>query len=42
MPKTDMTFGIYSGETKMDHRARWMETAIRYPTIKDGPDPSPA
>lgn len=33
--KTDMTFGIYSGETRMDHRARWMETAISYPTITD-------
>ena len=31
--KTDMTFGIYSGETRMDHRARWIEKAIRYPTI---------
>jgi integrase len=40
--KTDMTFGIYSGETKMDHRARWMETAIKYPAIKDGSDPLPA
>jgi hypothetical protein len=31
--KTDMTFGIYSGETRMDHRARWVETAIKYPSI---------
>ena len=29
--KTDMTFGIYSGETRMDQRARWLEKAIRYP-----------
>ncbi|HET7879631.1 MAG TPA: tyrosine-type recombinase/integrase [Acetobacteraceae bacterium] len=28
--KTDMTFGIYSGETRMDHRARWLSKAIRY------------
>jgi integrase len=33
--KTDMTFGIYSGETRMDHRARWLEKAIRYPAITD-------
>ena len=33
--KTDMTFGIYSGETRMDHRARWMEQAIGYPAIPD-------
>ena len=29
--KTDMTFGIYSGETRMDHRARWLVKAVRYP-----------
>jgi integrase len=29
--KTDMTFGIYSGETRMDQRARWLTTAIKYP-----------
>jgi integrase len=33
--KTDMTFGIYSGETRMDHRARWLTKAIRYPAITD-------
>jgi integrase len=33
--KTDMTFGIYSGETRMDHRARWLAKAIRYPTITE-------
>jgi hypothetical protein len=38
--KTDMTFGIYSGETRMDHRARWLETAIRYPTIRDDRHPA--
>jgi hypothetical protein len=26
--KTDMTFGIYSGETRMDHPARWLAKAI--------------
>lgn len=31
--KTDMTFGIYSGETRMDHRVQWLEKAIRYPTV---------
>ena len=31
--KTDMTFGVYSGETRMDHRATWLEKAISYPTI---------
>ena len=30
--KTDMTFGIYSGETRMDHRARWLAKAICYPS----------
>jgi integrase len=33
--KTDMTFGIYSGETRMDHRARWLAKAIRYPVVTD-------
>jgi site-specific recombinase XerD len=37
--KTDMTFGIYSGETRMDHRARWLVKAIHYPTITDGHHP---
>lgn len=31
--KTDMTFGIYSGETRMDHRYRWLVKAIRYPDL---------
>jgi hypothetical protein len=29
--KTDMTFGVYSGETRMDHRARWLVKAVNYP-----------
>jgi integrase len=29
--KTDLTFGIYSGETRMDHRLRWLKKAIVYP-----------
>jgi integrase len=33
--KTDMTFGIYSGETRMDHRARWLAKAVRYPRATD-------
>jgi integrase len=37
--KTDMTFGIYSGETRMDHRARWLAKAIRYPSITDAHHP---
>jgi integrase len=32
--KTDMTFGIYSGETRMDHRAKWLAKAIRYPSLQ--------
>jgi integrase len=39
--KTDMTFGIYSGETRMDHRARWLAKAVRYPSIKDDRHPAP-
>jgi site-specific recombinase XerD len=38
--KTDMTFGVYSGETRMNHRARWLANAIQYPTITPGPSPS--
>jgi integrase len=30
--KPTMTYGLYSGITRMDLRARWMEQAIRYPT----------
>ncbi len=37
--KTDMTFGLYSGETRMDHRARWLAQAIRYPSITDDRHP---
>ena len=37
--KTDMTFGLYSGETRMDHRARWLAKAIRYPVVKDAHHP---
>ena len=33
--KPTMTYGLYSGITKMDLRARWMEQAIRYPTVTD-------
>jgi site-specific recombinase XerD len=49
--KTDMTFGIYSGETRMDHRARWLVKAVRYPIVTDArhaaqdrtePPPQPA
>lgn len=40
--KTDMTFGIYSGETRMDQRARWLNKAIRYPAITDVRHPTPA
>jgi integrase len=39
--KTDMTFGLYSGETRMDHRARWLATAIHYSDIKDDHHPGP-
>lgn len=39
--KTDMTFGIYSGETRMNHRAKWLAKAVRYPTIKDDRHPAP-
>jgi integrase len=39
--KTDMTFGIYSGETRMDHRERWLKLAIKYPPIKHGHRPRP-
>jgi len=32
--KTDMTFGIYSGETRMDHRKKWLAKAVKYPVVK--------
>ena len=37
--KSDMTFGLYSGETRMDHRARWLAKAIHYPSVTDGHRP---
>jgi integrase len=37
--KTDMTFGIYSGETRMDHRERWLAKAIRYPAVTSARHP---
>ena len=37
--KTDMTFGLYSGETRMDQRARWLAQAIRYRSVKDDHHP---
>jgi integrase len=40
--KTDMTFGLYSGETRMDHRAQWLAKAIRYPSLTEAHHPSPA
>ena len=39
--KTEMTIGNYSGETRMDHRAKWLAKAVRYPTIKDDRHPAP-
>jgi site-specific recombinase XerD len=33
--KTEMIFGIYSGETRMDHRARWIAKALQYPPVKE-------
>jgi integrase len=33
--KKDMTFGMYSGETRIDQRARWLIKAIRYPIVRD-------
>ncbi len=38
--KTDMTFGVYSGETRMDHRAKWLAKAIRYPSVTDARRPA--
>jgi len=29
----------YSGETRMDHRARWLAPAIRYPSVTDDRHP---
>jgi integrase len=31
--KPGMTFGLYSGLTRLDHRARWLETAVKYPEM---------
>jgi integrase len=39
--KPTMTYGLYSGITKMDLRAKWMAKAIRYPAVKDGHRPAP-
>ena len=39
--KPTMTYGLYSGITKMDLRSRWMEQAIRYPAITDVRHPAP-
>jgi integrase len=30
--KVGMTFGLYSGRTRLDHRRLWLQRAIRYPT----------
>jgi hypothetical protein len=30
--KRGMTFGTYSGMTRLDHRAMWLEKAVVYPT----------
>ena len=37
--KTDLTYGLYSGETKLDHRARWLNKAITYPETEDISNP---
>jgi hypothetical protein len=29
--KLDITYGLYSGKTKIDQRARWLERALVYP-----------
>jgi integrase len=30
--KVGMTFGLYSGRTRLDHRRDWLERAVQYPT----------
>jgi site-specific recombinase XerD len=37
--KAGMTYGLYSGETRIDHRARWLAKAVRYPVIIDDRHP---
>ena len=39
--KTDMTFGLYSGETRMDHRARWLVKAVQYSAVTRDHHPAP-
>ena len=29
--KLSLTYGLYSGKTRIDHRKQWLEKAIRYP-----------
>jgi integrase len=29
--KLGLTYGLYSGKTRIDHRAEWLEKAIKYP-----------
>jgi integrase len=38
--KTGMTFGLYTGETRIDHRIKWLTTAVRYPSITDAHRPA--
>lgn len=40
--KPTMTFGLYGGETRMDLRAEWMASAIRYPGEEGDVLPVPA
>ena len=35
--KPTMTYGLYSGITQMDLRAKWMEKAISYPSSEEVP-----
>lgn len=37
--KTDLTYGLYSGETRIDHRAQWLEKAVQYPEPKHARHP---
>jgi integrase len=39
--KAGLTYGVYSGETRIDHRARWLAKAVRYPAITDDRHPEP-
>ena len=38
--KQDMTFGLYSGETRIDHRAKWLSAAVQYPPLRDDHHPA--